>query len=157
MTDAVIIDIVRTASGRGKPGGALSGVHPATLLAMQDALVYDEPPAWNYPVRESLGAALGHANGVGATGIASLHIIKTITMSQFKTAVLAVAVVAGITTALIQYQSLENLRAENHNLLQQTQKLAELQAENGRLSKLLAQTQRPAEPPARRPAGLRLS
>ena len=33
MTDAVIVDIVRTASGRGKPGGALSGVHPADLLA----------------------------------------------------------------------------------------------------------------------------
>lgn len=27
-------------------------------VAMQDALVYDEPPAWYYPVRESLGAAL---------------------------------------------------------------------------------------------------
>ena len=25
---------------------------------MQDALVYDEPPAWYYPIRESLGAAL---------------------------------------------------------------------------------------------------
>lgn len=33
MTHAVIVDIVRTASGRGKPGGALSGVHPADLLA----------------------------------------------------------------------------------------------------------------------------
>ncbi|MET0927907.1 MAG: thiolase family protein, partial [Aeromicrobium sp.] len=33
MTSAVIVDIVRTASGRGKPGGALSGVHPAELLA----------------------------------------------------------------------------------------------------------------------------
>ena len=33
MTQAVIVDIVRTASGRGKPGGALSGVHPADLLA----------------------------------------------------------------------------------------------------------------------------
>jgi len=31
--DAVIVDVVRTASGRGKPGGALSGVHPADLLA----------------------------------------------------------------------------------------------------------------------------
>ncbi|HEY1117371.1 MAG TPA: acetyl-CoA C-acyltransferase [Acidimicrobiales bacterium] len=30
---AVIVDIVRTASGKGKPGGALSGVHPAALLA----------------------------------------------------------------------------------------------------------------------------
>jgi acetyl-CoA acyltransferase len=33
MTDAVIVDILRTASGRGKPGGALSSVHPAELLA----------------------------------------------------------------------------------------------------------------------------
>ncbi|MGW0950111.1 thiolase family protein [Streptomyces sp. NPDC002623] len=31
--EAVIIDVVRTASGRGKPGGALSGHHPADLLA----------------------------------------------------------------------------------------------------------------------------
>jgi acetyl-CoA acyltransferase len=33
MTRAVVVDIVRTASGKGKPGGALSGVHPADLLA----------------------------------------------------------------------------------------------------------------------------
>jgi acetyl-CoA acyltransferase len=33
MTRAVIVDVVRTASGRGKPGGALHGVHPVTLLA----------------------------------------------------------------------------------------------------------------------------
>jgi acetyl-CoA acyltransferase len=32
-TDAVIVDIVRTPSGRGKPGGALSSVHPADLFA----------------------------------------------------------------------------------------------------------------------------
>ncbi|MBX3094449.1 MAG: thiolase family protein [Cryobacterium sp.] len=33
MTTAVIVDVVRTASGRGKPGGALSGIHPVDLLA----------------------------------------------------------------------------------------------------------------------------
>src|SRR3546814_158240 len=33
MTNAVIVDIVRTGSGKGKPGGALSGVHPGRLLA----------------------------------------------------------------------------------------------------------------------------
>ncbi|MFI5909306.1 thiolase family protein [Dactylosporangium sp. NPDC051541] len=33
MQDAVIVDIVRSASGRGKPGGALSGHHPVDLLA----------------------------------------------------------------------------------------------------------------------------
>jgi acetyl-CoA acyltransferase len=33
MHDAVIVDVVRTPSGRGKPGGALSGIHPVDLLA----------------------------------------------------------------------------------------------------------------------------
>ena len=31
--EAVIIDVVRTPSGRGKPNGALAGMHPADLLA----------------------------------------------------------------------------------------------------------------------------
>lgn len=33
LTDAVVVDVVRTPSGRGKPGGSLSGVHPVDLLA----------------------------------------------------------------------------------------------------------------------------
>jgi acetyl-CoA acyltransferase len=33
MRSAVIVDAVRTASGKGKPGGALSGTHPVELLA----------------------------------------------------------------------------------------------------------------------------
>jgi acetyl-CoA acetyltransferase family protein len=33
MRQAVIVDAVRTPMGRGKPGGALSGVHPVDLLA----------------------------------------------------------------------------------------------------------------------------
>jgi acetyl-CoA acyltransferase len=32
MTEAVIVDVVRSATGRGKPGGALHPVHPANLL-----------------------------------------------------------------------------------------------------------------------------
>ncbi len=32
-SDAVIVDVVRTPSGRGKPGGLLSGIHPVDLLA----------------------------------------------------------------------------------------------------------------------------
>ncbi|WP_111718626.1 thiolase family protein [Homoserinimonas sp. OAct 916] len=40
MHEAVIVDVIRTPSGRGKPGGALSGVHPTDLLAgVLDALV----------------------------------------------------------------------------------------------------------------------
>ncbi len=33
MNNAVIVDVVRTASGRGKAGGALADVHPVDLLA----------------------------------------------------------------------------------------------------------------------------
>ncbi|MFK4836604.1 thiolase family protein [Microbacterium sp. ZW T2_14] len=33
MRSAVIVDVVRTPSGRGKPAGALSGVHPVDLVA----------------------------------------------------------------------------------------------------------------------------
>ncbi|MFF0699991.1 thiolase family protein [Streptomyces tendae] len=33
MTNAVIVDAVRTPSGKGKPGGQLSGVHPTELLS----------------------------------------------------------------------------------------------------------------------------
>ncbi|MDT0143430.1 thiolase family protein [Microbacterium sp. PRC9] len=33
MPHAVIVDVVRTPSGRGKPGGALSAVHPVDLVA----------------------------------------------------------------------------------------------------------------------------
>ena len=37
-------------------GDAVS--HLRCAVEIQDAFVYDEPPAWYYPVRESLGAAL---------------------------------------------------------------------------------------------------
>ena len=37
MPSAVIVDAVRSPMGRGKPGGALSGLHPADLLARLDA------------------------------------------------------------------------------------------------------------------------
>ena len=33
MRSAVIVDVVRTPSGKGKPGGALSATHPVELLA----------------------------------------------------------------------------------------------------------------------------
>ncbi|GAA3395109.1 thiolase family protein [Cryptosporangium minutisporangium] len=33
MRDAVIVEAVRTPAGKGKPGGALSGVHPVDLLS----------------------------------------------------------------------------------------------------------------------------
>ena len=44
-TEAVIVDVVRTPVGRGKPGGILSGVHPVDLLAgVLQALVDPQRP-----------------------------------------------------------------------------------------------------------------
>ena len=40
--------------------------HWEKAVGLQDALAYDEPPAWYYPVRESLGAALVRAGRGGA-------------------------------------------------------------------------------------------
>jgi hypothetical protein len=33
LNDAVIVDVVRLAAGKGKPGGVLAGCHPVELLA----------------------------------------------------------------------------------------------------------------------------
>ncbi len=46
----------RIAESQGDRQGSIS--HWRKAVAAQDALSYDEPPGWYYPVRESLGAAL---------------------------------------------------------------------------------------------------
>ena len=43
----------RLASAAGDRGGAFA--HWTKAIEVQDRLIYDEPPAWYYPVRESLG------------------------------------------------------------------------------------------------------
>jgi tetratricopeptide (TPR) repeat protein len=53
-----------------EPGAAVP--HWERAVALQDALSYDEPPSWYYPVRESLGAALLRA-GRAAEAEAVLH------------------------------------------------------------------------------------
>ena len=72
------------------------------------------------------------AGATATNGITALHPLGTITMSQFKTVILAAAAVAGITTAVIQHQYAGKLRAENHALLEQSQNRAEAEAENQR-------------------------
>lgn len=46
----------RIAEARGDPAGSVASWRDAVKL--QDAIPYDEPPDWYYPVRESLGGAL---------------------------------------------------------------------------------------------------
>jgi tetratricopeptide (TPR) repeat protein len=52
----------RIAMARGKKEQAIA--HWRKAVEMQDALNYDEPPDWYYPVRESLGGALLSAGKV---------------------------------------------------------------------------------------------
>ncbi|QAY62132.1 thiolase family protein [Xylanimonas allomyrinae] len=75
MTEAVIIDVVRTASGRGKPGGALSGVHPADLLAtVLSALVERnglDPGVVDDVIAGCVGQAGDQALNIGRTALLS--------------------------------------------------------------------------------------
>src|SRR6202012_1155176 len=71
MTTAVIVDIIRPPSGKGKPGGALSGVHPAALLAQTLTALVE---------RNGLDTALVDdviAGCVGQVGEQSLNIART--------------------------------------------------------------------------------
>jgi acetyl-CoA acyltransferase len=61
MQDAVIVDIVRTASGRGKPGGALSGVHPADLLATTIAALIERTGIAPELVDDVIAGCVGQA------------------------------------------------------------------------------------------------
>jgi len=55
---AVAADVLdaRIAEAKGDPAAAIASWRKA--VEAQDRLAYDEPPAWYYPTRESLGAAL---------------------------------------------------------------------------------------------------
>ena len=73
LNPAVIVDAVRTPSGKGKPGGALSGVHPIDLLAgtleallertgLDPALVEDVIAGCAQQVGEQSGNIARHAS-----------------------------------------------------------------------------------------------
>jgi len=73
MTNAVIVDVVRTASGKGRPGGALSGVHPAELLgAVLSALVNRtgvDPSLVDDVIAGCAGQAADQALNIGRTAL----------------------------------------------------------------------------------------
>ena len=73
MTNAVIVDIVRTASGRGKPGGALSEVHPANLLATVLSALVDrtgiDPALVDDVIAGCVGQAGDQALNIGRTAL----------------------------------------------------------------------------------------
>jgi hypothetical protein len=65
-----VLDLAAAAlAARMEPSPALAAVKWKRAVGLQDALVYDEPPAWYYPLRESLAASMlfaGDAAGAEA-------------------------------------------------------------------------------------------
>ncbi|KAA9157301.1 acetyl-CoA C-acyltransferase [Amycolatopsis acidicola] len=61
MTDAVIVDAVRTASGKGKPGGQLSGFHPAALLSDVLSALVDRTGIDPALIDDVIGGCVGQA------------------------------------------------------------------------------------------------
>ncbi|SOD74639.1 acetyl-CoA acyltransferase [Jatrophihabitans sp. GAS493] len=61
MRDAVIVDIIRTASGRGKARGALSGVHPVDLLAATLAALVERTGIDPATVDDVIGGCVSQA------------------------------------------------------------------------------------------------
>jgi uncharacterized protein (TIGR03435 family) len=111
-------------------------------------------------------APLGLAATVGGTALASVAtggvtatLLKFMTMSKFKIAIVsAIAVAALAAPVVIQHQSLAKLREENQALLRQAAQLAPLQEDHQRLSNLVVQASTgpaPAEKQVRELARLR--
>jgi len=71
MPNAVIVDIVRTASGRGKPGGVLSGVHPADLLATTISALLERTGVDPLSIDDVIAGCVGQA------GDQALNIART--------------------------------------------------------------------------------
>jgi len=73
MGSAVIVDIVRTASGRGKPGGALSGVHPVHLLSATLAALIErtglDPALVDDVIAGCVGQVGDQAANIGRTAV----------------------------------------------------------------------------------------
>jgi len=93
-----------------------------------------------------LAASIAPASIVAGTtaaaagGFTIYKLIESIVMTKIQTTAVAAVLAAAVTTAVIQHQSTEKLRAENLALQGQTAELAQLAKENARLSNSLAQS-----------------
>lgn len=73
MHTAVIVDGIRTASGRGKPGGALSEVHPVVLLSQTLRALVDrndlDPALVDDAIVGCVGQSGDQATNIGRTAV----------------------------------------------------------------------------------------
>ncbi len=78
--------------------------------------------------------------GSATGGAASATLLKIMAMTKLKAGIVGAVVVAGVvTSAVIQHRGQARLRAEDESLRQQSAQLAQVAAENERLSNLVAQ------------------
>ncbi len=113
-------------------GLTLSSTTLATVLAGQ--AVVAAPAGLNVSVTSA--ALAGAATGTGFT----LTLLKIMTMTKLKTGIVGVLIVAAVATPLvIQQQAQVRLRERDKAMQQQNDQMAQLRAENERLSSLLAQ------------------
>jgi acetyl-CoA acyltransferase len=75
MTRAVIVDVVRIASGKGKPGGALSGTHPVELMAHVLRSIVERNGLDPVLVEDVIGGCVGQA-GEQALNIARSAVLS---------------------------------------------------------------------------------
>lgn len=90
-----------------------------------------------------LAASISGAALAGATigGGGGLTLLRIVTMTKVKFGIVSAVIIAGVATRMIlQYQSQVVLREENRSLKLQVHQLAQLTAENERLSNLVARS-----------------
>lgn len=75
MGHAVLVDVIRTASGKGKPGGALSQVHPADLLAQTLRQLVERNDLDPATVDDVIAGCVGQV-GDQATNIARTSVLQ---------------------------------------------------------------------------------
>src|SRR5215470_362201 len=111
-----------------------SGVTATALTAALSANAVQVAPVGLATTLASASLA-GTAVGAGVT----FTFVKLMTMTKLQSAVVGAVVIAGVATPLVLQQQ-SKLRAENDSLRRQTEQLAQIQADNDRLSNALADT-----------------
>jgi hypothetical protein len=110
-----------------------SGVTAGALAAVLSANAVQVAPAGLATTLASASLA-GTAVGAGVT----FTFVKLMTMTKLQSAIVGAVVIAGLATPLVLQQQLK-LRAGNDSLRKQTEHLAQIQADNDRLSNSLAE------------------
>jgi hypothetical protein len=119
----------------------------AALTIVLSANAVQAAPAGLAVAISSAAALAGATITTTATATATATAAKAIAMTTLQKALITITIAAGVATPLmIQHSAEATLRAENQSLRRQVDQLAQLTAENERLSNLVAQSKQPVPP-----------